>query len=212
MGNRKIKNAFLLLTILLLLLLPVAQAEALIELTSPDAEEVVVIIPKQVQRYLNLIHKDHSVSSDQCSSGLGKSIPVDLTWESAESDTSYRVEISQDANMSNSEVYQVEYSELSLVNLLSGTTYYWKVEAADGDASEISSFTTAPYTRWITAKNMFNIRDIGGYHTTDGEIVKQGMLIRGGEIRSKSFNEDAKHVFADTLGIKTEIDLRFCSI
>ena len=183
-------------------------AEQEIKLLSPNDGELVITVPKQIQRYLNLIHKDNSVSSDQMGTGQGKSVPVLLSWEE-DGSKSYQILLSECEDILHAEEYQTTEPELSLINLKNGKAFYWQVRSSNGNTSAVHSFQTAPYTRWLTVKNMVNIRDIGGYKTKDGQTVKQGMLIRGGEIRSKTFKEESRAVFSDDLRIKTEIDLRY---
>lgn len=92
-------------------------------------------------------------------------------------------------------------------NLLSGRTYYWRV--SDGsEHPEVRSFTTENgEIRTIRAEHIVNIRDIGGYTTEDGRVVKQGLFYRGPAFR-EHFTMNLWHVFMEDLGIKTEIDLR----
>ncbi len=111
-----------------------------------------------------------------------------------------------------------------------GRTYWWRVTGRgkpDKDPqtrpivrSEIASFATedrAP--RWIEIEgNVGNIRDLGGWRTTDGRRVRQGMAFRGQGLNNNSVTgerqgrnrlsvEDVKY-FTQTLGIKTDLDLR----
>ncbi len=98
-------------------------------------------------------------------------------------------------------------------NLLSGETYYWRVNEGDGKG-ETFTFTTAPgETRFIRADGGSNIRDLGGKTTVNGRRVKQGLVYRGGTIESKvgvqyELTDEGKRVMREDLGIKTEIDLR----
>ena len=109
-------------------------------------------------------------------------------------------------------------------------TYWWRVTGLGKPAkdqkkgpivrSEIASFATedrAP--RWIAIEGgVGNIRDFGGWHTTDGRRVRQGMAFRGQGLNENSVTgerqgrnrltvEDVKY-FTQTLGIKTDLDLR----
>ena len=89
-----------------------------------------------------------------------------------------------------------------VLNLRFAQTYYWRV----GD-SEVWSFTTeyeAP--RLISFPDMWNARDIGGWKTTDGRRVKQGMVYRGSEIYGLS--DESNAYMRDIFGIRCELDLR----
>ena len=115
-------------------------------------------------------------------------------------------------------------------NLEIARTYYWRVsgltkpakDQKKGEAvsSEIASFTTedrAP--RWIEIEgHVGNIRDFGGWKTTDGRRVRQGLAFRGQGLNYNSVTgerqgrnrltvEDVKY-FTQTLGIRTDHDLR----
>ena len=59
--------------------------------------------------------------------------------------------------------------------------------------------------RTIPMQGLFNFRYLGGYYTTNGELIKWGKLYRSSSLSNATL-QDAK-VLAD-LGIKTVIDLR----
>ena len=115
-------------------------------------------------------------------------------------------------------------------NLEIGRTYHWRVtglgKAPAGEKkgpvvrSDIATFATedrAP--RWIEIDGKVgNIRDFGGWRTTDGRRVRQGMAFRGQGLNNNSVTgerqgrnrltvEDVRY-FTKTLGIKTDLDLR----
>ncbi|MBQ6340409.1 MAG: tyrosine-protein phosphatase [Kiritimatiellae bacterium] len=127
-------------------------------------------------------------------------------------------------------------------NLKLGQTYYWKVwsdikckdyscgstingpckcgKAKGAHESPVASFTTdAQPPRWIAIEGRVgNIRDLGGWTTSAGRRVKQGMVFRGQGLNDNSVNGDAKgrnrlmvediDFFINTLGVKTDLDLR----
>ena len=99
-------------------------------------------------------------------------------------------------------------------NLMVNTQYYWKV-ITDKEESPASTFTTADYPRWMSARPVYNVRDNGGYMTISGQRVKQGLVFRGGEITTKSWSEHlktysaaSKKVFREDMNIGIELDLR----
>ena len=127
-------------------------------------------------------------------------------------------------------------------NLKLGQTYYWKVwsdikckdyscgstingpckcgKAKGAHESPVASFTTdAQPPRWIAIEGRVgNIRDLGGWMTSGGRRVKQGLVFRGQGLNDNSVNGDAKgrnrlmvedvDFFVNTLGVKTDLDLR----
>lgn len=107
----------------------------------------------------------------------------------------------------------------SYANLEIGTEYFWRV-SSEGKMSEVGVFRTegrAP--RWIRLEGRTkNVRDLGGWKTSDGKRVRQGLAFRGeglnddsetGETpgRNRLFVEDVRFM-KGVLGIKTDLDLR----
>ncbi len=101
--------------------------------------------------------------------------------------------------------------EYELYNLYKGTQYEWSVTAVVGNgvsAIKSESFTMTDLgPRFMRVDGVNNTRDVGGYTTEDGKKTKQGLLYRGGEIPSE-LSEEGKRCFVETMGIKTELDLR----
>ena len=87
-------------------------------------------------------------------------------------------------------------------------------------ASEVRSFVAADTPpRWISLEGRArNIRDLGGWRTSDGRRVRYGMAFRGEAMNDNSVNgdevgrnrltvEDVKYL-TNTLGMRTDLDLR----
>ena len=87
-------------------------------------------------------------------------------------------------------------------------------------ASDTARFVNAANPpRWIAVEGRVgNMRDLGGWRTTDGRRVRQGMIYRGQALNDNSVNgerrgrnrlmvEDVDYL-KGTLGVKTELDLR----
>ena len=141
---------------------------------------------------------------------------------------SYKVLLSEDETFAEPKELAVKDNKALASNLFVNKQYYWKV-VADEEESQVGTFTTGDYPRWITARSLtgaedgrgiYNVRDMGGYMTESGERVKQGLVYRGGEITTMSGNghyntitEVAKKAFREDMGMVggVELDLRGAS-
>lgn len=149
---------------------------------------------------------------------LSKPKPVSLSW-TAQDGTSYEVKVSEKEDLSDAWVYTATETALDVYNLKVGTTYYWAVTATKADGSTVTSNTgsfktAADMPRTINCDGITNMRDLGGWTTEDGKVVKQGLLYRSGrfnsnktEVVTPEITEAGLAVMAQ-LGIKTELDLR----
>ena len=147
-----------------------------------------------------------------------KNTGIDLKFEVKEGHEKeeYKVLVSKNEKFENAKEYTTKETSINIKNLFINTQYYWKVEA-DGEESEVGTFTTGDYIRWISARPLFNVRDNGGYMTQSGKRVKQGLVYRGGEITIKTWGDhsltatdESKKVFREDMGMVggLEIDLR----
>ena len=93
--------------------------------------------------------------------------------------------------------------------LVPGQTYYYRVKDSLGSyiLDDLSFKVDNKYSlRTITIDGMHNVRDIGGWVAHDGIRVPYEKLYRGGSL--SGLTEQGKETFIESLGIKTEIDLR----
>ena len=148
-----------------------------------------------------------------------KNTGVDLVFNVVEGHESeqYRVLVSQNENFENAQTFVTNETSVNVKNLYINTQYYWKVEG-NNEESEVGTFTTGNYVRWISARPVYNVRDLGGYITQSGKRVKQGLVYRGGEITNKVWGdhsltntEESKAIFNDVMNIGVELDLRGAS-
>lgn len=115
------------------------------------------------------------------------------------------------ARLDGSSKFQFYNSELN-------TEYVWHIEDENGKKTGKSgSITTADTViRNLYIDGVTNCRDLGGWKTVDGRRIKQGLLYRtgrfndGGSACEKNLyvTDAGIDMFVNTLGVKTEIDLR----
>ena len=114
-----------------------------------------------------------------------KGIEIEFTPIDSLKNKEYTITYSVNADFSNAKTMKSSNTKVYLKNLLVNQKYYVKV-SAEGQESPSINFVTGDYPRWINARPMFNVRDHGGYMTSSGQRIKQGMVYRGGEINAKT--------------------------
>lgn len=103
-------------------------------------------------------------------------------------------------------------SELTIDNLMTGTTYPYSVSVTENGETAVfdGSFTTAATNRFVYLPGVYNTRDIGGYDTSRGKKVRQGLMIRGteidGDVEKNYFLTDASA--AEPFHFAFDLDLR----
>lgn len=103
-----------------------------------------------------------------------------------------------------------------LFNMLPGETYYYAVKSGENIIKQGHFYTTGQ-VRMIYLESMRNMRDLGGWPTTDGHRLRYGRLYRGGEMNNSYSitypndhtisQEDAKYMI-DVMNIRLDMDLR----
>lgn len=149
-------------------------------------------------------------------------VPVELSWyyDGEGKPEKYILRISEKENMSDPVEYKTKDTAYQIYNLMIGTTYYWTVSAIiDGDeytSAETMSFTTeSTPPRNLYVDGITNVRDMGGWELQDGGRVKQGLIYRCGALSNADgkarITKDGIKMMKNTLGVKSEIDLRGAS-
>lgn len=129
---------------------------------------------------------------------------------------------SQDSEFTPSDTIGIKpgSKEVSIYNLVPHHFYYYKVEnvVKRNDEPNLSSFLDDPIAsgtievegqvRMIYAPSAFNIRDIGGWSTTDGKHIKYEKIYRGSELNGSFPADSIDIVTLRNLGIAAEIDMR----
>ena len=109
-----------------------------------------------------------------------------------------------------------EEREYAFYNAYAGQEYSWNVTAYGADgvtvASAVNTFRTEDQVpRDLYVDGVTNVRDLGGRVTEDGGRVRQGLLFRGAKLDWKGIkmiSDEGIKTMRQTLGIKTELDLR----
>ena len=150
-------------------------------------------------------------------------IPVQIQWEcDVKGVKKFLVEYARNADYADAVSITVDCAQNSVgvYNLYKATKYYVRVSAIDNNGAiieraENTFTTTALGPRVMNIEGICNVRDFGGYQTLDGKEIAQGVAYRGGSLMPLPrdplptiLTENGKKYLRDTLGVKTEIDLR----
>ena len=129
-----------------------------------------------------------------------------------------RLEISTDESFSNARSYELKAAErnVQLRNLLVDTQYYFRITVEldnSQDCTYTDSFRTKCSPRIIELENLTDIRDVGGWKTADGAVIKQGLLYRGCELDGATvegyrITDAGVETMQEELKIHTVLDLR----
>ena len=131
---------------------------------------------------------------------------------------SVTVEVAESLDFADSRFFTSNHAEreIQVYYLKTGTQYYYRVGVTLSDQTvtyAIGSFQTEPSPRILGIEGVVNVRDVGGWKTTDGKTVRQGLLYRGSELDGAvnpafKLTSDGQGTMLTILGIRTEMDLR----
>ncbi len=193
-----------------------AAEEQAFTLTVPAEHDAVA---KAVHDFLDAAKKYdlNDFSTTESSILLSGKAPIPLTvkWSASDSFKADKVTVylSENPDMSNAVEYDATSSKsLSIAYIKTGITYYVRAVATASDKTvqtEIYPVKIAAGPRLFSTSGcgISNLRDLGGWTTTDGKLVKQGLIFRSAKY--DSITELGKSLLTQTLGIKTEIDFRW---
>ncbi len=126
--------------------------------------------------------------------------------------STYQLQLSTSNTFESYLEYSVDATYANIYNLLSDTTYFWRLK----DVDLVGSFKTSnTLPRNVRIDGVNNARDLGGYTTSNGKKVKQGMVYRTGRLNKSSADEitlevtdEGLRALKDELKITSHIDLR----
>ena len=138
--------------------------------------------PSVQNDYLDPIGADYTKGEK---SDENKGIEISFAPADSLKNKEYTILYGKKADLSDAKEIKTTDTSVAIKNLLVNQKYYYQVKVGDA-ASKVANFTTGDYPRWIDARPMFNVRDAGGYMTSSGQRIKQGLIYRGGEINNKT--------------------------
>ncbi len=134
---------------------------------------------------------------------------IQLRWESGADPKKYVVAVGNKPDLSDATVHETLSNYVFLNDLYINTDYYWQVSAVYDDHTDktaISRFRTKADFRTVNIAGVSNTRDMGGFVTKDGKVVRQGLVYRGATL--DSVTDYGRNYMVNTLRIKTDLDLR----
>lgn len=151
-------------------------------------------------------------------------VPITVEWEAEGIKASkYLVEYATNENFTDALAVEVRgtASAVDLYNLYKATTYYVRISALDAQGDVIKKdygefYTTSLGPRVMNIEGVHNVRDLGGYETSLGKTIVQGIAYRGGSLTdppkdnhfSNNITEAGKKYMSEGMGIKAELDFR----
>ena len=99
-------------------------------------------------------------------------------------------------------------SYVEITNLVPDSHYSYKVTAANGTVMTEGEFDTYGSIHQVYFKHSVrNARDLGGWLTYDGKMVKYRKIYRGGRLQSSTINKSGRNAIVAE-GIKAQLDIR----
>lgn len=126
------------------------------------------------------------------------------------SNSRYKITYSEHEDLSQAQTLNIRLTDghlLYIPNLIPQRTYYYEVKSGTEIVGK-GRVHTDGQLRMIYAPSISNIRDLGGWKTTDGKYIRYGLIYRGGELNGGHVATAADIKRLRSLGIGAEIDLR----
>ena len=147
---------------------------------------------------------------------FSKPLPITIKWN-LDSNKEYNFCLSENEDFSVYRELKTDKNEINLINLKINTVYYWYVTyqvesgVAKTETKHFEIKTNGP--RNLDIDGVTNVRDIGGYQTSDGKVTKQGVIFRSARFNENEttdllITEAGIKEMVEVLKIKTELDVR----
>ena len=128
------------------------------------------------------------------------------------------IQVSKNADFIDVEIFEVEEGSFYLPNPLLDQNYFYHASKDKGELENAETqiaYSLALGPRNLDIDGITNVRDLGGYVSKLGGVVKQGLYYRGGRLNVSETNtfklditEEGYQELTKRIGVKTEIDLR----
>ena len=167
------------------------------------------ILNQNLKNYLDAETDQEVIAALKNNMPFNYQVRKTITWED-NLKAPYVVEVSKTRSFDTFESYSCSLNAYTFDGTLTpGDIVYYRVKDASNKyiLDDLSFRVRTDYSlRTLTVDGVSNFRDLGGWTAKDGVKVPYGKLYRGGEL--KVIEASGRSQFLDTLGIKTEIDLR----
>ena len=192
-----------------------------IELKKPENNQTVQLLPEEQRQLRSGVPVSGETNEVNWRSpaldGTERSYPlkVHFAWKSEGTDGCMeKAHLFTRMDREDEIVLDGDHGQAEVENLFIGQRYYWLV-TAENEAHTVCSSpifcfdTDAAAPRLIHAEGLTNVRDLGGWVTKDGRVMRQGLFFRGSEMDDHHrLQPEGKKVLLETLKIKTDMDLR----
>jgi len=153
--------------------------------------------------YLNLIRSEVEMSLPE---------PHMFRWTAVDGADKYRITVTrEDGDMMRLTADQPTYP---MPYMHAGCSYTCQIEAYRGeellDTSDVVTFATEyEVPRFIRLPDISNVRDCGGWKTSDGRRLAQGKIFRGSEFdRHCELKPEGVRVLQEEMRLKVDMDMR----
>ena len=172
----------------------------LTEVTYPDRDYSYSVVMDYYGGYNGMLEEGDAVKSD-------KPAEYTIRWTADPAAGALTFKLSE-PTWSMEQAVDAGESYVSVTNLVPNTHYTYSVTAENGTVMTEGKFDTYGSIHQVFFKHSVrNARDLGGWKTYDGKMVKYRMIYRGGRLGSSYISRSGmKAILAE--GIRAQLDIR----